>query len=156
MAEPLVHEKRRHTADSSSLDVTPRRPSKKKIRKRSRMPNPTLHTSTSRSSSSISQSRDRRGARIKKQLFPLPSPVVSYYVNLVLSFRSEYSEQLSKPWMEEEVKALVNYLRCRGKDTWPTSKNKEFWDSAANFILNCTSSSHKRTGMMSVCINSLY
>ena len=41
------------------------------------------------------------------------------------------------------MKALVNYLLCRGQTK--ASKNTEFWDSASTFVADCTSE-HKRTG----------
>ena len=45
------------------------------------------------------------------------------------------------------MKALVNYLMCRGlSKTWPASKNSEFWASAASFIADCRSVNYKRTG----------
>lgn len=44
------------------------------------------------------------------------------------------------------MKALVNYLLCRGQTkVWTASKNTEFWDSASTFVADCTSE-HKRTG----------
>lgn len=61
---------------------------------------------------------------------------------------------MPKVWSEEEVKALVNYLRCRGQsESWPATKNTQFWSSAATFIANTTHSldSTVRTG--SACRN---
>lgn len=45
------------------------------------------------------------------------------------------------------MKALVEYMSCRGKtNTWPATKNTEFWAAAAEFIAKSTSRSCRRTG----------
>ena len=54
----------------------------------------------------------------------------------------------SGPWSEEEVKGLVNYVRCRGfSHTWPAIKQSEFWVCAATFVSNCVPDHSERTGV---------
>ena len=51
------------------------------------------------------------------------------------------------------MKALVEYMSCRGKtNTWPATKNTEFWAAAAEFIANSTSRSCRRTGKLLSCL----
>ena len=48
----------------------------------------------------------------------------------------------------------MNHLRYRRQDeTWPATKNAQFWSSAATFIANGTHSNTVRTGMeFSMCV----
>ena len=53
-----------------------------------------------------------------------------------------------KTWSEGGVKALVNYVRCRGHaKARPATKKVAFRSSAADFIVNCNPESSRRTGI---------
>ena len=63
-------------------------------------------------------------------------------------------------WSTEEVKALVEFILLNSRsigdcDTWPATKNIEYWDAAAEFVFHRVDNSLKRTGMhdINVCLH---
>jgi hypothetical protein len=53
------------------------------------------------------------------------------------------STTTQSPWSDDELKALVSYVRMRGHTgRWPGTKSHEFWKNAADFVLqwnpNCS------------------
>ncbi|XP_064400552.1 uncharacterized protein LOC135346741 isoform X2 [Halichondria panicea] len=118
--------------------MTPVRPNKKRrIKRKSRKPDPcqstTTTTQTSRSSSLVDDLR-------KKLTFTID-------VGVKVNHKS--------PWTESETKVLVNYLRTRGhSNQWPTTKSQEFWRIAADFVHDCNPDSSERSG--SACRNRVW
>ena len=50
-------------------------------------------------------------------------------------------------WSDDEVKALVNYILCRGYvNKWPFTADPQFWETAADFVYKTAEPSAKRTG----------
>ena len=129
--------------------ATPTRPIKRRRRrKRSRMPNPCLSTTCTQTSSTSSLIDD-----IKKKLVFSTRIRVSD-TDLLVSSRLtavclSWSEQTQWPWSDDEIKALVSYVRMRGHtERWPGTKSHDFWTSAADFVLQCNPNSNRRSGML--------
>ena len=83
------------------------------------------------------------------------------HINLLkLNLYVQSGAKDKQPWMEDEVKALVSYLRFRGYDKdWAVGKIDDLWKEAPNFITNCVTSSKERSGKIihhSVLYTSIY
>ena len=139
-----------HGVESSSVDVTPKRPHKRqRIRRRSRKPDP-YQSSTTSSRSSLSNTGMQATSARKELKFSSVSETVGLLVGYNQwphVIKSVFALQ-PKTWSEGGVKALVNYVRCHGHaKAWPATKKVAFRSSAADFIVNCNPESSRRTSI---------
>lgn len=64
-----------------------------------------------------------------------------------LSFAEEPLQKKQGVWSENEVKALVEFVLLYSNTVvWPTHKELEFWESAAEFVKNRVKSTSLRSG----------
>lgn len=61
----------------------------------------------------------------------------------------------SEPWSEDELKALVEFVLFNS-ESWPTHKQYEFWNKAADFVRNRASTGHTRSGKYCSCRDSSF
>ncbi len=70
--------------------------------------------------------KSRRGGDSRRSLFPSKIPILEQRIREKLR---------GKPWADIEMKALVQYVALfSDADSWPVSRNKEFWSKCASYI----------------------